>query len=397
MGKLTINSVSDSNVSYEGSSTEMDEFIPIVRVLQPEGYNTDQEGLFFEKDENGNDIMVDLLTQTEASQVSFSISELTTSLNKPIMPFLVLKAGPDFTFGKGDDDGYISLELSLEKDKYVEVEGATASIKLKGDAHYSDKVLVKWEDKIDVEIDITTKKSIEFYIRFLANDDKDRFEGDYENLFCGCFKVIFIAYYKDVFNLEEVDLLFKENKRAKEFNKKGDFAGNGYCINTADRGLGAILKDTDNFYKEPNYIKLGGNGVRLESGSIRAAIIAKLGYIKSYIEIRTNNYNTFDKPTKLNSSLSKKILEEINERRGYHLYYFSMHGDYHVMLLLINYTDPKEPTFRILDQGYVDSGSNSRFIEFAKMDSVFLIIAEAFWESKNKHAKNILLWRIQRK
>ena len=397
MGKLTINSVSDSNVSYEGVTTEMDEFIPLVSLRDPQKYNTKNDELLMDMDENGNPIFVDLLSETVDSQVNEAIQAIITKLEKPIIPFTVKKGGPDFTFGKGDDDGYLSLELSLEKDKYVEVEGATASIKLKDDTNYSDKVLVKWEDNIDVEIDITTKKSIEFYIRFLANDDKDRFEGDYENLFCGCFKVIFIAYYKDVFNLEEVDLLFKENKSAKEFNKKGDFAGNGYCINTADRGLGAILKDTDNFYKEPNYIKLGGNGVRLESGSIRAAIIAKLGYIKSYIEIRTNNYNTFDKPTKLNSSLSKKILEEINERKGYHLYYFSMHGDYHVMLLLINYTDPKEPTFRILDQGYVDSGSNSRFIEFAKMDSVFLIIAEAFWESKNKHAKNILLWRIQRK
>ena len=50
MGKLTINSVSDSNVSYEGSSTEMDEFIPIVRVLQPKEYNTNQEDFVFEKD-----------------------------------------------------------------------------------------------------------------------------------------------------------------------------------------------------------------------------------------------------------------------------------------------------------------------------------------------------------
>ncbi|AIY13889.1 hypothetical protein [Cellulophaga baltica] len=219
MGKLTINSVSDSNVSYEGVTTEMDEFIPLVSLRDPQKYNTKNDELLMDMDENGNPVFVDLLSETVDSQVNEAVQAIITKLEKPIIPFTVKKGGPDFTFGKGDDDGYISLELSLEKDKYVEVEGATASIKLKDDTNYSDKVLVKWEDKIDVEIDITTKNSIEFYIRFLANDDKDRFEGDYENLFCGCFKV--------VTKIVKSEILFYSNKDGEYLGKKdSDFKNN---------------------------------------------------------------------------------------------------------------------------------------------------------------------------
>jgi hypothetical protein len=74
-----------------------------------------------------------------------------------------------------------------------------------------------------------------------------------------------------------------------------------------------------------------------------------------------------------------------------------MHGEYHVMLLVVNFMNPNNPTFSILDQGYVDRGSSSRNISFAKIDKTFLSLAQAFWKNKHKHAKNILLWKIQRK
>ena len=120
-----------------------------------------------------------------------------------------------------DDNGYLEVELSLEKDKFVKVEGATAKIKLKTETEFSNKLLVKLGTEIDVEIEITEEeKSIDFYLRFIANDDEDTFIGEYENLFCGCFKVETIVvkskiYFYSSSNgefLGEVKSEFKNNR-----------------------------------------------------------------------------------------------------------------------------------------------------------------------------------------
>ncbi|WP_055448136.1 hypothetical protein [Lacinutrix mariniflava] len=396
MGTITIKQTDNASNSYSGEGIELDEFIPYVKLRDTKGYEIVDHDLPLEKDKNDKHVYVDLLSQTSHIKKQTSIFTLPIELKKFIIPFDVEQVTEDSMFQ--DDNGYLEVELSLEKDKFVKVEGATAKLKLKTEPEFSNKLLVKLGTEIDVEIEITEEeKSIDFYLRFIANDDEDTFIGEYENLFCGCFKVEFLTFDKDVFREEEISLLIEENKKAQAFNKTGNVIGNGYCINTADRGLGAILKDDKNFYTEPNYISQGGNGIRLMSSTSRALVIKNLGYIKSNIEIKTNNYNTNDKPTQFQSSLAKRINSEINNRKGYHLYYFSMHGEYHVMLLVINMMNPKNPTFSILDQGYVDRGSSSRNIPFSKLDETFLILAQAFWKNKNKHAKNILLWKIQRK
>lgn len=72
-----------------------------------------------------------------------------------------------------------------------------------------------------------------------------------------------------------------------------------------------------------------------------------------------------------------------------------MHGEYHVMLLVVDYRDkdPNEIKFSILDQNYVDA----RNLNFRNIDSKFLELAQKFWRNENQHAKNILMWKIQRK
>ena len=79
-----------------------------------------------------------------------------------------------------NDNGYLEAELSLEKDKFVKIEGATA--KLKTETKFSNKL------NLGTEIEIIEEKSIAFYLRFLANDNDTFNSGDYENVFSGCMK-----------------------------------------------------------------------------------------------------------------------------------------------------------------------------------------------------------------
>ncbi|WP_282116098.1 hypothetical protein [Cellulophaga baltica] len=381
MGKLTINSVSDSNVSYEGVTTEMDEFIPLVSLRDPQKYNTKNDELLMDMDENGNPIFVDLLSETVDSQVNEAIQAIITKLEKPIIPFTVKKGGPDFTFGKGDDDGYISLELSLEKDKYVEVEGATASIKLKDDSNYSDKVLVKWEDNIDVEIDITTKKSIEFYIRFLANDDKDRFEGDYENLFCGCFKVVALRVNEWQFSIDKIEEI-REYAIENLWNRKHRTNANSYhhCTDThkhivlslLDKPPGLHLGANQNHLHSANRVlptdfeKAGESTTSGVRKTLISSTYAESSKTFTVIDIKNNEVLSIDGKAG-NTSLALKsfkkspvsYLKSNCPQDGFYVFIGAFNADYHSFTIVVE-RKKEDYLFEYIDQmdGLVSVGED---------------------------------------
>lgn len=198
---------------------------------------------------------------------------------------------------------------------------------------------------------------------------------------------------KDVFSNVEVKRLLEDYKKSRSFNDSGNVVGNGYCINAADKGIGALLNDTINFYTEPNLKSQGGNGVRLLNATSRGKVFQDLNYVKENFTITTDNFGNSDVPTKWNQSLELKFLKSINKKIGYHVYYFTMHGEYHVMVLVINYLDPCNVTFSILDQGYVNSENQS----FKQVDLIFLLLEQKLWSNKPKHAKDIQLWKIKRR
>ncbi|MCF6350193.1 MAG: hypothetical protein L3J23_04065 [Flavobacteriaceae bacterium] len=314
---------------------------------------------------------------------TFKILQLTTQKNKIKLPFTVKQGKGSWLSWFQDNNGFLEPKLSIE-DTAIKIISNT-------------KIFTKYNSEIEVEIEMTAKESKEFYLDFYANDDKNYFynKDKYKNIHCGRLKISFNVVDADVFRKSEIKKFLLENKKAQIFNKTGNVVGNGYCINSADRTLGALLNDTTNFYTEPNLIAQGGNGIRLESSRSRAKMIKSLGYIENFKEVRTDNYNSFKAPSVLITSLKNIIKKDINNRKGYHVYYFSMHGEYHVMLLLINFSNLNNPTFSILDQGYVDQG-NSRNLDFNKIDDTFLTLSKTFWGNKPKYAKNILLWKIKK-
>jgi len=198
---------------------------------------------------------------------------------------------------------------------------------------------------------------------------------------------------KDVFSKNDINRLLEDYKKSRLFNKSGNVVGNGYCINSADKAIGALLNDKVNFYSEPNLKSQGGNGVRLLNASSRGQVFTNLGYVKEHFIITTDNFKSASYPTKLNESLKLKLLKSINNRMGDHVFYYTMHGEYHVMTLLVNFNDPCNAKFSILDQGYV----NEENISFDQIDLKFLLLEQKFWSSKPKHSKDIKLWKIKKK
>ncbi|KZS38924.1 hypothetical protein AWE51_15190 [Aquimarina aggregata] len=229
---------------------------------------------------------------------------------------------------------------------------------------------------------ITAKSEGDFFITTKMNGKET-----------GRVKVVSKEREKDIFLQDEVDNLMSENNEAIQFNRNNTVPGNGYCIMAADRGLGALLNDTENFYTEPNLTSQGGNGVSLRNSSTRSEALQNHGYIKDHFEIRTDNYYTNNEPTRLASSLKERIEQDIDKKPGFHVYYYSMHGEYHVMLLLMDNRNPCNRKYSILDQGYV----RELDLDFDSIDEKFLELAVRFWNNKNQHAKNILMWKMQQK
>jgi hypothetical protein len=216
---------------------------------------------------------------------------------------------------------------------------------------------------------------------------------------------------KDIFSSSEIAELLIENKEAQKYDRNNDVPGNGYCIVAADRGLGALLDKKDDFYQEEV-----GKRIRLENAVKRANQLIKKGYIlrkkpiinyvKAYGEsphpnytigvhaVTTDNYHNNNKPTKLNTSIRKSITKDyLSKELGFSVYYFTMHGQYHVMLLVIDHRDLCDIKYSILDQGYITDKVN---MDISTLDDTFLELMKKFWNNKKQNAKYILLWKIKK-
>lgn len=249
------------------------------------------------------------------------------------------------------------------------------------------EIEIKYNQAIALRINNKNLKN-NAYIDFYASDNG----GGKQDVFCGRVMVLSNSLDKDVFNKTAVKRLLDDYNASRIFNKSGRVIGNGYCILSADKGIGALLNDTTNFYSEPNYKSLGGNGVRLENLTKRIQVVKSLGYVQSEFTIKTNNYNTNNRPTKLEVSLKEKIESDIEGKLGYHVYYYCMHGEYHVMTLLVDNQHPCNIIYHLLDQGYI----NEEDLPFKDIDDKFLSLAQKFWTNKNRNAKIIQMYKIKK-
>jgi len=102
------------------------------------------------------------------------VQNLQTEKRNIKIPFNVKKGSSD----SKDDDGIINIKLSNNKGfKIVN----------------STKIKTKYGSIIEVEIEIDAKEKVDTYLNFYSVDNKDDTwnTGEYENVYCGCFKLTF--------------------------------------------------------------------------------------------------------------------------------------------------------------------------------------------------------------
>jgi len=396
MGKNTLQLIENGKIIAE-TSFDINDFAPIVRI---------------DEDETGRNAMWSTLDSSESKKEKLTLSELfDEGLREYVIPEITISKKHDSeipliiekgfnTLLKQDEDGVIEFRCTNEK-VFLEIEGSTN--KNEKQVSYGDKIILKVSHKLN--------RGETFCIQIKGKDDEiDSYAENIEpsEVIVESGELKFTVLPEDIFSNEEIETAFLENKASQDYNANNDVPGNGYCIIAADRTMGALLEKEDDFYQE-----IPGKRMGLVKAHLRANQLIKKGYVyskgtilnsvkasredpypnyeKGIHSLTTDNYLSSKRPTKLSGSIKKMILNDIDNRIGNHVYYFTMHGQYHVMLLFVNYTDPEKPKFSILDQGYKQEIN----IDLKEIDNVFLGYTQEFWASKNKNAKYILLWKIK--
>lgn len=385
MGKNTLQLIENGKVIAE-TSFDVNDFAPIVRI---------------DEDEIGRNAIWSTVNSTESKKEKLTLNELfDENLREYVIPEITISKEYDseipliiekgfFTILKQDEDGLIEFHCTNEKVS-LEIEGSTN--KNEKQVSYGDKIILKISHELN--------RGETFRIKIKGKDDE--IDSHAENIepsevVVESGELKFTVLPEDIFSNEEIEIAFDENKASQKYNNNNDVPGNGYCIVAADRTLGALLNKKDDFYQE-----ISGKRIRLRTASSRANQLITKGYIyfkgnilnsvkasgeapypnykKGIHSLTTDNYLNSERPTKLVGSIKKIILEDIDNRIGNHVYYFTLHGQYHVMLLFVNYTDPENPKFSILDQGYKHEVN----IDLDEIDNIFLGFAQSFWASKIK-------------
>ncbi len=186
---------------------------------------------------------------------------------------------------------------------------------------------------------------------------------------------------KDAFSTTEINRLVDENTYlAKEVNKSNPFAeyqGN-YCMSAAERGISELLKDYSNFYSVERTTHIRRNKVSFTGKTAidRGVAFKGLGFVKNNWKFDKYNINQSDRESINNSTsdidaeanfhkVDLTIIALSNEGKrniyelflnditsiGYHVYYFTVSGGFHTLLLVINATkSPCESTYIMYDQ-----------------------------------------------
>ncbi len=368
MSRIKVVSINDENLKAQCDLLKISRyaFIPLVKIN--ESKKTNSALIHTKSCARAAKKTLTLCDDFDEDKRKYTVPEIVVYLNTNAKIPLKIKRGYD-PWGTQDSDGIVEFVCS------------NSAVKI-----FPKSKAANHGDNIEIEIQHSLNRGNEFRIDIYGKDEGSGTVGySAKEVIGGSLKLKVIE--QDVFRPDEVNSLLLENQAAQLFNQTGNVPGNGYCICAADRGLGSLLSNTTDFYNEPNT-----NNIRLDKSSTRAAVIDELGYINRSITIRTDRYNTNQAPTRLTTSLLNEIQSDIQGKMGYHVYYYSMLGEYHVMLLLINNTDPCNPLFSILDQGYVDDND----LQLNTIDQHFLDLITRFWGNRNHFAKNILLWKIQR-
>ncbi|WP_310555656.1 hypothetical protein [Flavobacterium sp.] len=198
----------------------------------------------------------------------------------------------------------------------------------------------------------------------------------------------FINNAKDVFSEEDVKRLIDEN--IKSLSNRTE------CFIAADNQNSELLQKKE--VKISSYSN--------ENGFSRMKSYTSMGYIKDHKKFNQYIFDTggITKPSsyvkgkeKEISSYIKKIIED---KIGYHVFYYSLLFNYHILTIVVDNTNPCGAKYKIYDQ-LKDRGE---YKEIEELDGEILTQTVNNWEGAVSHtakktdaSTQIDLWKVQRK
>lgn len=198
--------------------------------------------------------------------------------------------------------------------------------------------------------------------------------------------------YKDVFSEKDVERLVEENKIS--------ISRHTACIIAADKQLGKLLLDNKNFITETS-----NNKANVYNAYTRIDQIKDYGFVKNFqiFEQSTfkggGNYQPKEYNTGKQNVISNYLKNAIGSKIGYHVFYFTILNGYHVLLLVVNASNPCDMKFKIYDQ-LRDRGD---YQNFSLIDDKLLEMNVNNWSgsaslTRDKTASTKFgIWKIQKK
>ena len=234
----TITEVGNSSNSLTIPPIELDEFLPVIRLIKNE--SEENKKVKIEQIEE----QVTLSKYIDRKKRDFKIQQITTNENNIKISFKVGDGNKTGNIGSyfEDDDGYIEAKLSVNDDK----------IKIISDSIF----LKKYNDIFQLEIEFEKEYESEFYIEFYANDDDEGYnKGKYENVFCGKVKIIKTKLCLCNKELTELDLkqIITKLRKQDGLQNEQEYAANGLDpIYITSNGTKLVQKGKNVFYTLDN-------------------------------------------------------------------------------------------------------------------------------------------------
>lgn len=355
----------------KGEDVDRYDFLPIVKVNNSEDAKNAiisvKENKTYKKEQ------IDLGTDYDKDKSDYLVADIVITQNSVARIPLMVKRGFD-PWGLQDDDGVLTFECS------------NSSVKLKfidkEDTDYNDTAkeynLNKAANGDVFVMEITPssiKRGTKFTITVYATDNNDWTRNkSLRRGICGKFNLKVVE--QDVFMEDEITKLVDELKYIKPFAdgySPLEYEGN-YCMAAAERGLSELLNNTKDFYSVFRRTHKRKNKISFSNltADDRAKKFQALNFVASKISFPTKDFSitlnkTFiiedgkhkDRTTIVEmkdiKSVYDSFLKNFNKSIGYHIYYCSIAGANHTMILIINYTEPSEATFEFWDQHGISS------------------------------------------
>jgi len=396
MGKNVFQIVENGVVVASATASTTD-FVPVVKINEDEEL---EEGMYtIENCDLSKREKLTLSNEFDAHLREYIVPEIVIAKNSISKIPLKIIRGYD-PGGTQDDDGIVEVICS-NKDVTIEIEnGEEEKEKREKEVTHGDEIILNISHKLS--------RGTKFSVDIKGKDDDDFFKKS--DLIVTAGKLNFTVIEKDVFFPYEGQRILDENKDLvwdNWFDGSINYISGTFdevCVRVADKQFCKLVENEEFVLK--SYSNL--------TGMDRANDYKTKGYVKSskkftqketWVRVDSDDFDV--KPISYRkgkeSVFTDYIKPEIENKIGYHVYYYVLLSGYHVLMILIDNQNPCKPMYKILDQI-----KDRPFRELKELNNDLLTMAKSNYEYAVKkvrkvnpeaksHGSDMLLWKLKRK